>query len=113
MTITDATRKATEVVDRGQLLSFKNEVIVAEALKFCETHIWSAPARRSGDGALDSRFDQNVRVISWIAFLTQLNAIHEIPGLFGVPPLGGSRLKTVLRTNYCVFPWNEASRTAI
>ena len=51
MPIADAFREAAEVVDFCELFGFKDQVIVAEALKLCESHIWSAAAERSGNGA--------------------------------------------------------------
>ena len=47
MPIANAFREAAEVVDFCELFRFKDEVIISEALKFCESHIWSAPAERS------------------------------------------------------------------
>src|SRR5688572_8240234 len=37
MTITDPMREATQVSDVSQLISFENQIVVAETVKFCET----------------------------------------------------------------------------
>src|ERR1051325_937550 len=42
MAIANAPREIAEIADVGKLRSFKDEVVVAEALEFCELHIWSA-----------------------------------------------------------------------
>ena len=38
MTITDPMREAAQVSDVRQLISFEDEVVVAETVKFCEMH---------------------------------------------------------------------------
>ena len=38
MSITDPMREATQVSDFGQLIGFENQIVVAETVKFCETH---------------------------------------------------------------------------
>ena len=53
MTIADLPGEAAQLCDLAQLLGFENQIVISEALKFCESHIWSAPAERSADGALD------------------------------------------------------------
>ena len=44
MAIADAARKLAEIAHVREPLSFKDNVIVAEALELCESHIWSAAA---------------------------------------------------------------------
>jgi hypothetical protein len=43
MTIANATRKVAEITYAGKLFSFEDDVVVAKALKFCETHCLGAP----------------------------------------------------------------------
>src|SRR6185369_11533377 len=38
MTIADAAGESSEIRDRGELLIFENQIVVSEALKFCESH---------------------------------------------------------------------------
>src|SRR5882724_2437396 len=52
VTIANTDGKAAEVAYACELIGFEDKIIVAETLKFGEPHIWSAPAERSGDGAL-------------------------------------------------------------
>src|SRR5205085_5020457 len=42
VTIANAARKAAKVADACELAGFEDKIIVSEALKFSETHIWSA-----------------------------------------------------------------------
>jgi hypothetical protein len=61
VTIADATREIAEISNCGELFCFENQIVISEALKLCESHIWSAPAERSGDGALDYSIGAELR----------------------------------------------------